>query len=179
MAANDNDQGSAAGVGGTNKVVPLGTGPQSTNEWLGMDSRYTGGTTGSRPDSAARYGGGVDKGQFFKGDSVAPISKEMNSGANEGNSENTGQYGPGGAEWLKGTYGSRENMPKYGGESNKGKLVGAGAGATKSTSGADQVQKDLPRESGVDLLQGTAKPEKQLRNAQKGIGKPGPMGARM
>lgn len=171
------DSGNAQGVGGVNKAVPLGKGPASTNEWLGMDSRYTGGTTGARPDSASRYGGGIAQGKFFKGPSVAPVSKESNSGANESNSENTGQYGPGGADWLKGTYGSRENMPKYGSEANKGKLVGAGAGATASTDPANQVKKDLPVQ--VDTLQGTSEPKKQLARAQKGIGKPGPMGARM
>jgi hypothetical protein len=171
------DSGNAQGVGGVNKATPLGQGPASTNEWLGMDKRYTGGTTGARPDSAARYGGGVAKGQFFKGPSVAPVSKELNSGANEGNSENTGQYGPGGAEWLKGTYGSRENMPKYGSETNKGKLVGAGAGATKNADPANEYKKDLPMQ--VDTLQGTAEPKKQMAKAQGGIGKPGKSGARM
>src|SRR5438552_1129110 len=117
------DKGNAQGLGSVNKATPLGTGPKSGNEALGMDSRYTGGTTGSRPDQSARYGGDGNKGQFFVGDSAAKDSKESNSGGGAGASEASGQYGPGGAEWLKGTYGSRENMPKYGGQTNKGQLV--------------------------------------------------------
>jgi hypothetical protein len=169
--------GNAQGVGSVNKATPLGTGPASTNEWLGMDKRYTGGTVGARPDSAARYGGGIAKGQFFKGASVAPVSKEMNSGSNESSSKNTGQYGSGKAPFMSGGYGSRENMPKYGGESNKGQFVGAGAGSTPQADPANQVKKDLPMQ--VDTLQGTAQPEKQIRKAQGGIGKPGPAGKRM
>lgn len=171
------DKGNAQGLGGVNKATPLGAGTKSGNESLGMDSRYTGGTTGSRPESSARYGGGNNSGQFFKGTSAAPTSKETNSGGNEGPSGASGQYGPGGAEWLKGTYGSRENMPKYGGESNKGKLVGAGAGATKNTDPVDQVKKDMPVQ--VDTIQGTASPKVNMAKSQKGIGKPGPSGARM
>lgn len=171
------DKGNAQGLGGVNKAVPLGQGPKSGNEALGMDARYTGGTNGSRPNSSARYGGGVDTGQYFVGPSVAGNSKELNSGGGASASEASGQYGPGGADWLKGTYGSRENMPKYGGETNKGKLVGAGAGATKDVNPASEIKSDMPVQ--VDTLQGTSEPKKQLAKAQGGIGKPGKMGARM
>lgn len=172
------DKGNAQGLGSVNKATPLGQSPASGNERLGMDKRYIGGTTGSRPDSASRYGGGINTGQFFKGDSAAPVSKESNSGGGESPSESSGQYGPGGADWLKGTYGSRENMPKYGGgPATPGKLVGAGAGATKSTDAADQVKRDMPVQ--VDTVQGTSQPKKQMAKAQGGIGKPGPSGKRM
>ena len=174
------DKGNAQGLGSVNKATPLGTGPSSGNEALGMDSRYTGGTTGSRPDMSARYGGGGNKGQFFKGDSAAPVSKETNSGSGEKTSESSGQYGPGGAEWLKGTYGSRENMPKYGGGSpTPGKLVGAGAGATKDTNPKSENVGDTPAQPGMDVVKGTAAAQANLAKAKGGIGKPGKMGARM
>lgn len=172
------DKGNAQGVGGVNSAPALGTGPKSGNEALGMDSRYTGGTTGSRPDMSARYGGGENKGQFFKGQSAAPVSKESNSGAFEKASETSGQYGPGGADWLKGTYGARENMPKYGGgPATPGKLVGDGAGATKSTVPADQVKRDVPTQ--MDTVAGTAAGQANMAKAKGGIGKPGKAGARM
>ena len=172
-------KGNAQGVGGTNSATPLGAGPSSGNEALGIQARVAGGTTGSRPDMSARYGGGGNKGEFFKGDSAAPMSKESNSGSGEKASENSGQYGPGGADWLKGTYGSRENMPKYGGEANKGKLVGDGAGATKSTNPVSEVKGDAPAQKGMDVVKGTAGSQANLSKAEKGIGKPGKMGARM
>lgn len=171
------DKGNAQGVGGVNKAVPLGAGQASGNDWLGIEGRVAGGTNGSRPNSSARYGGGQNNGEFFKGQSAAPVSKESNSGSNEGKSENTGQYGPGGADWLKGTYGSRENMPKYGGETNKGKLVGDGAGATKSTDGPSEVKRDMPTQ--MDTVKGTAGAQANLAKAEKGIGKAGKSGARM
>lgn len=173
------DKGNAQGVGGTNSATPLGAGTSSGNEALGISARVAGGTTGSRPDSSARYGGGGNSGELFKGESAAPVSKESNSGSGEGASANSGQYGPGGADWLKGTYGSRENMPKYGGETNKGKLVGAGAGATKDTNGPAEVKGDMPAQKGMDVVKGTAAAQPNLAKAQKGIGKPGKMGARM
>lgn len=173
------DKGNAQGVGGTNSATPLGAGPKSGNEALGIEARVAGGTTGSRPDSSARYGGGGNSGDFFKGQSAAPVSKETNSGGGESPSEASGQYGPGGADWLKGTYGSRENMPKYGGETNKGKLVGAGAGATKSTNGKSEVVGDTPAQKGMDVVKGTAGLQANSAKAAKGIGKPGKSGARM
>jgi hypothetical protein len=126
---------------------------------------------------SARYGGGGNSGELFKGPSAAPVSKESNSGGAERPSESSGQYGPGGADWLKGTYGSRENMPKYGGDTNKGQLVGAGAGATKSSSGPEQVKRDLPTQ--MDTVAGTADTKSNVSKAEKGIGKAGKMGARM
>lgn len=173
------DKGNAQGLGSVNSAPALGTSPSSGNEALGILARVAGGTTGSRPDSSARYGGGGNSGQFFKGESAAPTSKESNSGSGEGSSESSGQYGPGGAEWLKGTYGSRENMPKYGGETNKGKLVGAGAGATKDTNPTSEVKGDAPAQAGMDVVKGTAAAQANLAKAKSGIGKPGKPGARM
>lgn len=172
-----NDSGNAQGVGGVDKAPALGTSPKSGNAGLGIDARIAGGTTGSRPETSARYGGDLGKGEYFVGPSAAGDSKESNSGGGAGASEASGQYGPGGADWLKGTYGSRENMPKYGGDTNKGQLVGAGAGATKSSSGPEQVKRDMPTQ--MDTVAGTAGAKPNLAKAEKGIGKPGPSGKRM
>ena len=171
------DSGNAQGVGGVNKAPALGTSTNSGNAALGIDARVASGTNGSRPNMSARYGGDVNSGEYFVGPSAARDSKESNSGGGAGASEASGQYGPGGAEWLKGTYGSRENMPKYGGEANKGKLVGAGAGATKSSSEAEIVKRDMPTQ--MDTVAGTADTKANVAKAEKGIGKPGPMGKRM
>jgi len=172
------DSGNAQGVGGVNKAAALGTSPKSGNAALGIDARVAAGTTGSRPDTSARYGGDSGKGQYFVGPSAARDSKESNSGGGAGSSEASGQYGPGGADWLKGTYGSRENMPKYGGgPTPTGKLVGDGAGATKSSSGPEQYKRDVPTQ--MDTVAGTAGAKPNLAKAEKGIGKPGKSGARM
>jgi hypothetical protein len=171
------DKGNAQGLGSVNSAPALGTSPKSGNESLGIDGRVAGGTTGSRPESSARYGGDSNDGQFFVGNSAAKDSKESNSGGGAGASEASGQYGPGGAEWLKGTYGSRENMPKYGGETNKGQLVGKGAGATKPSVEAEQVKRDMPTQ--MDIVAGTAAGQANLAKAKGGIGKPGKGGARM
>lgn len=171
------DKGNAQGLGSVNSAPALGTGPKSGNEALGIDGRVAGGTNGSRPNQSARYGGDMNSGQFFVGDSAAGDSKESNSGGGAKASEASGQYGPGGADWLKGTYGSRENMPKYGGDVNKGQLVGDGAGATKSSSGPEQVKRDVPTQ--MDTVAGTAAGQANMAKAKSGIGKPGPKGSRM
>lgn len=171
------DNGNAQGVGGVNKAPALGSGTKSGNASLGIDARIAGGTTGSRPESSARYGGDSSGGDYFVGPSAAKDSKESNSGGGAGASEASGQYGPGGADWLKGTYGSRENMPKYGGDENKGRLVGAGAGATKDTNPVSEVKSDMPTQ--MDTVAGTAGAKPNMAKAEKGIGKVGKMGARM
>jgi hypothetical protein len=172
MGTNSNPKGE-----GVNSQTPLGTGQKSTNEWLGIDSRIAEGTTGSRPDSSSRYGGDGSKGELFKGNSVATDNRNLNSGGGEKASKSTGQYGNG--EFQKGGIGSRENMPKYGGETNEGRLVGLGAGATKPISATDQLQRDLPKEPGLDLIKGTSAGEANMAKAKSGIGKPGKGGARM
>jgi hypothetical protein len=166
-------------VGGDSKVTPLGTGQKSGQNFLGIDARIAGGTTGSRPDSSARYGGDGNKGTMFVGDSAAKDDKQLNSGGGSKASAGSGQYGAGSPGWAAGGVGSRENMPKYGGETNKGKLVGAGAGATKDSSGPEQLKRDLPIQAGMDVMKGTSAGEANMATAKKGIGKPGAKGARM
>lgn len=166
-------------VGGDSKVTPLGTGQKSGQDFLGVNARVASGTNGSRPDSSARYGGGGNGGTLFVGESAARDSKESNSGGGSRPSSGSGQYGAGSPGWASGGVGSRENMPKYGGETNKGMLVGAGAGATKDISGSDQLKRDLPSQPGMDVMQGTAAGQANAATAKKGIGKPGAKGARM
>lgn len=164
-------------MGEKSNVVPLGTGQKSSNAWLGIDGRIEDGTTGSRPNSShAKYGGERDEGDLFKGNSVAKDSKESNSGGNEKASKTSGQYDD---APTQGGVGSRENMPKYGGEENSGRLVGLGAGATKEISATDQLTRDLPKQSGMDVIAGTADAQKNMARAKKGIGKPGGQGQRM
>lgn len=170
---------SSPGGEGVNKQTPIGQSQKSGNDWLGIDARVAGGTNGARPDVSARYGGDVAKGQFFKGNSVATDNKELNSGGDEKASSGSGQYGAGSPGWAAGGVGSRENMPKYGGDANKGKLVGDGAGATKDTNPNDQYKRDLPTQPGQDLVAGTNKDRDEYARDQKGIGKPGAKGARM
>jgi len=172
MGTNSNPKGE-----GVNKQTPLGTGQSSNNAWLGIDDYVAHGTTGSRPDMSARYGGDMNDGQLFKGPSVARDNKELNSGGNEKNSKGTGQYG--GGDFEKGGSGSRENMPKYGREENKGVYVGDGVNATKAISATDQLQRDLPKEPGLDIVQGTAAGQANMAKAKGGIGKPGKSGQRM
>src|SRR5437660_2839775 len=118
---------------GVNKQTPLGQGPKSGNDFMGVDERVAGGTNGTRPNSSHRYGGDMNDGQYFVGSSVAKDDKQLNSGGGAVPSGGSGQYGPGSPGWASGGYGSRENMPKYGKESNKGQLVGQGKGATPDT----------------------------------------------
>jgi hypothetical protein len=171
--------GTADGVGGANKIVPLGTGQKSGNAALGIDARIAGGTTGARPDMSARYGGDGSKGNMFVGESAAKDDKQLNSGGGSKASAGSGQYGAGSPSWASGGVGSRENMPKYGGEANKGKLVGAGAGATKDSSGPEQYKRDLPGQAGVDQIKGSSAGEANLAKAKGGIGKPGKAAQRM
>jgi hypothetical protein len=158
---------------GVNKQTPIGQSQASSNAWLNIEGRVEKGTVGSRPNMGAdKYGGDKDSGSLFKGNSVAKDSKEQNSGGNEKASNNTGQYGDG--KFTKGGVGSREGMLKYGGESNTGSLVGAGAGATKDANPADQVKRDLPSQPGQDLILGTNEDRnRNMAKALKGIGKPG------
>lgn len=174
------DSGNAQGLGGENKQTPIGKSQASGNEWLGIDARVAGGTTGARPDMSARYGGDASSGTLFKGNSAATDNKELNSGGGEKASGGTGQYGAGSPGWAAGGVGSRENMPKYGGSENKGQLVGDGAGATKATNPNDQYKRDLPTQPGQDLVAGTDDAKgRNMPKAEKGIGKPGKSGARM
>lgn len=162
--------------GGDSKVVPLGTGQKSGNAWLGIDDRIASGTNGSRPNMAHRYGGETKTGDLFKGNSVATDNKNLNSGGGEKPSKTSGQYGDAPAQ---GTVGSREDMLKYGGETNVGKLVGLGAGATKEISATDQLTRDLPKQPGMDVIRGTSDGDKNMARAHKGIGKAGGKGQRM
>lgn len=171
------DNGNAQGLGGVNKAVPIGAGPKSGNDFMGIDNRIGQGTTGSRPESSSRYGGDSNDGTYFVGPSVAGDSRELNSGGGARPSADSGQYGAGSPGWASGGYGSRENMPKYGSEANKGKLVGDGAGATKNSSGPDQLKRDLPTQ--MDTMKGTSDGEKNMAKAERGIGKAGKAGARM
>jgi hypothetical protein len=164
-------------VGGDSKVTPLGSGQKSGNDYMGIDGRIAGGTTGSRPDSSSRYGGDGSKGSMFVGDSVAKDDKQLNSGGGSRPSAASGQYGPGSPGWAAGGVGSRENMPKYGGETNQGRLVGQGA--EKPSTGQDQLKRDLPAQAGMDVVKGTSAGEANLATAKKGIGKAGKSGARM
>lgn len=153
--------------GGTSKVVPLGTGKQSSNAWLGISDRIERGTSGSRNTlSAAKYGGDRQRGVLFKGKSASSPNAEMNSGNKEKDSSGEDQFKSAGQPM--GTYGSRENMT-IGGDKNVGKLVGKGAGATKSASGKDQLDpgKVMP---GLELLKGTSDGDKNMARSLKGIG---------
>lgn len=173
MGTNSNPGGE-----GVNSVTPLGSARKSSNADLGIDKRIETGTTGSRPDmGAAKYGGDASDGTLFKGNSVAKDSRESNSGGNEKALTNEQQLGS--DKYIKGGYGSRENMPKYGGEENKGNLVGLGAGSTKDISPTDQLQRDLPTYPGLNLIDGTSDGKKNLDKAKGGIGKAGKGGARM
>lgn len=163
---------------GTNDVTPLGTAEASSNAWLGIEGRIEDGTNGSRPNSShAKYGGELDKGDLFYGKSVASDNKEQNSGGGHKKSNEAEIVGAG--EWVGGTVGSREDMPKYGGETNVGKLVGLGAGSTKEVSPTDQLQRDLPAYPGLNVIDGTSDGKKNAARAMKGIGKPGSSGQRM
>lgn len=183
MAVNDNAKGSAAGQGGINSILPFDKTLQSGNQWMGIDDQVGKGSLGSRSTQADRYGQQKVVGDLFYGNSAGTISsKESNSGANEKDSSTAAQYGPGSPEWLYGTYGSRENMPKYGGGPAKvGSLVGAGKGATPNTdaTGGNQYKRDMPTQPGQDLVQGTNMDRKEYTRPKAGIGKPGKMGQRM
>lgn len=173
MGTNSNPGGE-----GVNSVTPLGSAQKSSNASLGIDGRVASGTTGSRPDMGAdKYGGDKSGGTLFKGPSVAKDNREMNSGGNEKKATNADQLGN--EKYVKGGVGSRENMPKYGGEENKGSLVGLGAGSTKDISATDQLQRDLPAYPGLGIVKGTADGQENLARAKKGIGKPGSGGQRM
>lgn len=163
---------------GTNDVTPLGTAQESSNAWLGIEGRIEDGVNGSRPNSShAKYGGELDKGDLFYGNSVASNSKELNSGGGSKASNEAEIVGAG--DHVGGTVGSRENMLKYGGETNKGKLVGMGAGATGEISPTDQLQRDLPAYPGLNVIDGTSDGKKNAARAMKGIGKAGGAGQRM
>lgn len=163
-----NVTGTADGKGGVNKVVPLGKGQQSNNAWLGIDSRVEDGTTGSRPESSARYGGERDNGTLFKGASTATDSKQLNSGGNEKASAGSGQYGAGASGFASGGVGAREQMT-LGGEKNVGKLVGDGANATPLST-FDRFFNGLPVEPGLDLEHGTSDFVPNMKRSQKGLG---------
>lgn len=175
MGVNSNPSGE-----GTNQQTPIGQSQKSSNAWLNIDSRIESGTVGSRPDMGAdKYGGDKSGGVLFKGTSAGPsANKESNSGSNEKPLTNAQQLGN--DKYIGGTVGSRENMPKYGGESNKGNLVGLGAGATAIINGNDQLKRDMPTQPGQDLLLGTNEDAtRNMPKAFKGIGKPGKSGQRM
>ncbi|SRR6266571_4604058 len=177
MGVNSNPKGE-----GTNQQTPIGQSQASSNDWMNIDGRVAKGTVGSRPDMGAdKYGGDKDSGTLFKGSSAAPDGndRQMNSGKNEKASNNTGQYGSD-SKFPKGGVGSREQMPKYGGNENKGNLVGAGAGATKDSQPQDQYKRDLPTQPGQDLVAGTNEDRnRNMSKALKGVGKAGKGGARM
>jgi hypothetical protein len=177
MGTNSNPKGE-----GTNVAVPLGKSPASTNAWLGISDYVAQGTTGSRPDISARYGGDVIDGQLFKGNSVATDNKQLNSGGGEKQSAGTGQYGPGNPDYAVGGVGSREAMPKYGkGPTPQGKYVGAGVNATPQVGKPEgQVLRDMPFQPGMPVVAGSDEAKnRNMPRAQRGIGKPGKSGARM
>lgn len=183
MATNSNPKGE-----GVSQQTPIGQSQPSSNAWLNIDSRIERGTVGSRPDMGAdKYGGDMDSGVLFKGNSADSDSynRELNAGKNEKASNNTGQYGND-PKIERGTVAAREMMPKYGSGKNSptqemvGNLIGLGAGATPDTKPEDQYKRDLPTQPGQNVILGTD--EAKVRNmpkAEKGIGKPGKGGSRM
>jgi hypothetical protein len=173
------DEGVNADTGGpgVSSAPNLGAAQQSSNAWLGISERIEDGTNGTRPNSShAKYGGDMDDGILFKGNSAPAASpKEQNTrdGGEMDSWNASGQYGPGSPNYLAGGYGARENMT-YGGEKNRGEYVGDGVGSTPDTdmtqyfiSGKIKVQ--MPNSQ---FLEGTDEARTgNMKRAKGGLGK--------
>lgn len=175
------DEGTNADPGGQNvSVAPnLGAAQQSSNDWMGITNEHVSdGTSGARPNSShAKYGGDRDDGTWFKGSSSgvdSSTAKQLNAGVGgEKDSWNSsGQYGPGSPNYLAGGYGARENMT-YGGDENRGQLVGDGVNSTGDTDATQyfisgKVPLQMPKNQ---FLAGTDEArDDNMPRAQKGIG---------
>lgn len=143
-------------------------GQRSANSELGIERRVECGTSGSREDAAGtyqKYGGESHEGVWFKGTSANSPPRETNSGKSESTSGNRvlGGYGP-----PSGTVGSRENMPTYGKQENRGKLVGKGAGATGNSKPASVYTGSgaVPSASTSDVVSGTNADRKEYTRSK-------------
>lgn len=154
-------------------VVPLGTAKQSSNEWMGIDSRYSSGTVGSRETSAANKLGGDRKQGKMVGKRVSP-GQNGNAGNNEGDSTESRYIGTS-AKYENGSLGAREDKSfgKYGGSQKKGLgFVGKGGKGAPSESSGAKIYGGLKVQPGIDIVKGTGDLQGVAR-AWKGLGKGG------